>query len=101
MLVREGSNTVMPGSSPGITRTVAGSARPTDWGLAAALGLPYALAGAVATAPGAAAALPGEMAGAGRGLVAGAHVDDHRAVLADLAGDADGRGPALPKLPLV
>jgi hypothetical protein len=27
----DGSNTVMPGFNPGITRTVAGSARPTDW----------------------------------------------------------------------
>ena len=64
-------------------------------GLAAALGLPHALAGAVAAAPGAAAALPSEMAGAGRGLVAGADIDDHRAILADLARDAHGRGAGI------
>src|SRR3954451_10436599 len=64
-------------------------------GLAAALGLPDALAGAVAAAPGAAAALTSEMAGAGRGLVAGADIDDHCAILADLARDADGRGAGI------
>jgi hypothetical protein len=32
MLGRDGSNTMMPGLNPGITRTVAGAARPTEEG---------------------------------------------------------------------
>src|SRR3981189_1552979 len=74
----------MPGLNPGITRTVAGAARPTDGDLAAALGLPGAGAGAVAAAPGAAAAGGGEAAGAGCGLAA----------------DADGCGAGIAQIPI-
>src|SRR6266704_75051 len=57
---------------------------------AAAFGLPDAAAGAVAAAPGPAAGLAAEPAGAGRGVLAGAHVDDDGAVLAHVpVPDAD------------
>src|SRR5207302_10060770 len=56
---------------------------------AAPLGHPLAGAGAVAAAPGAAARFADQPAGAGRSLVAGADVHGERAVLADLAADAD------------
>src|SRR5262249_4063576 len=56
---------------------------------ASPLGLPDARADAVAAAPGAAATLARQPAGAGRGLVASADIHHDRAVLLDLAGDGD------------
>src|SRR5439155_18774890 len=78
----------MPRLDPGI------NCRWLGWlgGLAATLGFPHARTGAVgAAAPGASAACSSEATLADRALVAGADVDDYRAVLADLAGDVDGR----------
>src|SRR5262245_15891702 len=82
---------------PGIARTV-GQAASLPRGSAAALGLPDARAGAVAAAPGARARRPGQAAGARRVLVAGAHVDGDRAVLADLAADAHAGGAGVAQI---
>src|SRR5262249_1324787 len=61
-------------------------------GLAAPLALPAATPGAVSVArPGGRAARARKPTLAGRGLVAGADVHDHGAVLGDLAADVDGR----------
>src|ERR1044072_4082750 len=74
-----------PGITPRYRRKLRGST--------AALGFPNPRAGTAA--PGTRAACAAETAFADRAFVAGTDVDDHGAVLADLAGDVDGRGAGI------
>src|SRR4029453_9053878 len=86
------------GEVPGRARA---STAPTDQaiGLAATLGFPNARTGAVAVAAPRPSAVRARKATlADRALVAGADAHNHGAVLADLAGDVDGRGSRIAEI---